>query len=37
MRQLFVDTSAYFALTDRRDENFAFDHHFAQYGFSLLP
>ena len=29
MKQLFVDTSAYFALTD--------DHHFAQYGFSLLP
>ncbi len=65
MRQLFVDTSAYFALTDRSDENheaavriihqlirertellttnyiltqaFAFDHHFTQYGFSLLP
>jgi len=85
MRHLFVDTSAYFALTDIRDENheaaihiihqliseqvellttnyiiaethtlvdaisfatmerfhvtqaFAFDHHFVQYGFSLLP
>ncbi len=52
MKHIFVDTSAWDALADKKDtdctsfavmkefgitEVFAFDHHFEQMGFILLP
>jgi predicted nucleic acid-binding protein len=39
-RRVFVDTSAYYALTDQHDSRhgqaFTFDRHFAQYGFRVV-